>query len=204
MHFYITASKEILNRLPFNDYFQVCIAVFRLEVVFRVDSYKTFVRVWKICQKLGSFDQIAIGNEWRSLFELSPEIKEQWSKLSFDEMCIAIGVFTTNKGRKMFPNLSSLWNRVRSLPHSDAEAERGFSMLTDAKTSKINRLMIRTVNSICVTQSALRARNETARTTRITWKHFNPMDSANLYKPAVKEYGENILTLFARDGTDTF
>ena len=160
--------------------------------------------MWKICQKLASFDQIATANEWRSLFELSPEIKEQWSKLSFDEMCIAIRVFTTNKRGKMFPNLSSLLSCVRTFPHSNAQAERAFSMLTDAKTSKRNRLGIRAVNSICVTQSALRARNETARTTRITWEHFNLMDSANLYKPEVKEYIENRLTLFAWDGTDTF
>ena len=138
------------------------------------------------------------------MIELSPEIKEQWSKLSFDEMCIAIGLFTTNKGGKMFPNLSSLLSRMRTLPHSNAEAERAFSMLTDPKTSKRNRLGIRSVNSICVTQSALRARHETARTTRITWKRFNLMDSANLYKLAVKEYSENKLTLFAWDGTDTF
>ena len=138
------------------------------------------------------------------MIELSPEIKEQWSKLSFDEMCIAIGVFTTNKGGKMFLNLSSLLSRVRTLHHSNAEAEQAFSMLTDAKTSKKNRLGIRTVNSICVTQSALRTRTETARTMRITWQHYNLMDSASLYKPAVKKYNENKLTLFAWDGTDTF
>ena len=104
----------------------------------------------------------------------------------------------------MFPNLSSLLSHVRTLPHSNAEAERVFSMLTDAKTNKRNRLEIRAVNSICVTQSALRSRNETARTTRITWKHFNLMDSVNLYKAAVKECRESRLTLFAWDGTDTF
>ena len=90
----------------------------------------------------------------------------------------------------MFPNLSFLLNRVRTLPRSHAETEQAFSMLTDTITSKINRLGIRTVNSICVTQYASRARNETARTTRVTWKYFNLMDSANLYKPALKEYRE--------------
>ena len=75
LHFYITASKEIRNRLPLDDYFLGCVAVLWPEVVLKVDSYKTFIRVWKICQQLGSFDQISIGNEWKSLFELSPEIK---------------------------------------------------------------------------------------------------------------------------------
>ena len=68
LDFYITARKKIRNCLPFDDCFLVCVAVLRPEVVFNVNSHETFVRVWKICQKLESFDQIAIGNEWRSWF----------------------------------------------------------------------------------------------------------------------------------------
>ena len=63
---------------------------------------------------------------------------------------------------------------MRKLPHSNAEAELAFSMLTDAKTSKRNRLGIRTVSFICVTLSASRAGNETARTTRIPLETFQP------------------------------
>ena len=55
-------------------------------------------------------------------------------------MWSSIGVSSTSKGEKIFPNLISVLDRFRSLPHSNAEAERGFSMLTDAKTPKRNRL----------------------------------------------------------------
>ena len=55
LHFYITVSKEILNRFPFDDYFLGCVAVLRPEVVLKVDSYKTFVRVWKICRNFFKF-----------------------------------------------------------------------------------------------------------------------------------------------------
>ena len=62
----------------------------------------------------------------------------------------------------VFSKLLSLLSRERTLPPSNSEAERAFSMLTDAKISKRNRLRIRTVNYISVTQSTIRAKNENA------------------------------------------
>ena len=131
-----------------------------------------------------------------NLFEISPQVKEEWSELSFDDMCSAIASSCTNSGHKMFPNLTSLLNRVRTLPHSNAEAERAFSMLTDAKTIKRNRLGTKIINSICFTRSALKARNETARTTTVTEKHFELMNTANLYKSNKKEDMTSSLNLY--------
>ena len=56
--------------------------------------------------------------------------------MSFDDMWSAIAVFCTNSGQKMFANLNSMLNRVRSLRHFNGEAERAFYMLTDAKHNK--------------------------------------------------------------------
>ena len=100
-----------------------------------------------------------MSNEWQYLFEISRQLKEEWSKLSFGDMCSAIASFCTDSGHKMFPNLTLLLNRVHTLPHFNAEAERTFSMLTDAKTNKRNWLGTKIVNSMCVTCSALKARN---------------------------------------------
>lgn len=55
-------------------------------------------------------------------------------------------------------------------------------MLSDAKTIKRNRLGCNLVNSICVTTSALKTREETANTMKITWKHLELMNSINLYE----------------------
>ena len=113
-------------------------------------------------------------------------------------MWSSIDVSSTSTGENLFPNLTSVLNRVRSLPHSNAEAERGFSMLTDAKTPKRNRLDNRTFNSICVTRSALKARAETARTTSITSKHLQLM-TENLHEMAESDR-ESGLSLFAHEG----
>lgn len=52
-------------------------------------------------------------------------------------------------GEKLFPTLEYLIEIVFSLPHSNVEAERIFSMVTDIKTKKRNRLSNETVSAIC-------------------------------------------------------
>lgn len=59
----------------------------------------------------------------------------------------------------MFPNLKSLVEIVLSLPHSNAEAERIFSILTDVKNKKRNQLSHDTISSICVIRSSFQTNN---------------------------------------------
>lgn len=61
-----------------------------------------------------------------------------------------------------YPNLRSLLNAIRSLPNSNADPERTFSLLSDLKTKKRNRLSSTCINATCVFKSALKARKETA------------------------------------------
>ena len=72
-------------------------------------------------------------------------------------------------------------NVVRSLPHSNAEAERIFSILTDVKTCKRSKLSHDSVNSIAVIKTAFTARGETSSTISIGPNHFTLMSSNNLY-----------------------
>ena len=58
--------------------------------------------------------------------------------------------------RNKYPNLKSLVNAVRSLPHSNADPERMFSLLTDLKTKKRNKLSNACVNATCTFKSALK------------------------------------------------
>ena len=74
LEFYITASNEIRNRLPFDELFLSCISVFRPQVEFYADRKETFARVRNTCETLGSYDVTELSKEWQSLLELSPEI----------------------------------------------------------------------------------------------------------------------------------
>jgi len=97
-----------------------------------------------------------------------------------------------------YPNLRSLLNAIRSLPHSNADSERIFSLLTDIKTNKRNRLSAATVNATCVFKSALKTRGETALDMRVNEKHLSLMSTSTLYAiPAKKTI--NSLKLYAVD-----
>ena len=50
---------------------------------------------------------------------------------------------------KMFPNIELLVEAVLSFPHSNAEAERIFSIVTDVKNKKRNRLSRDTIFAMC-------------------------------------------------------
>ncbi|EGI60375.1 hypothetical protein G5I_11559 [Acromyrmex echinatior] len=65
------------------------------------------------------------------------------------------------KNINKYPNLIKLLNPVRSLPNSNADAERMFSFLIDLKTRKRNKLLSVSVNAACIVKSALKARKET-------------------------------------------
>lgn len=71
-----------------------------------------------------------------------------------------------------YPNLRLFVNAIRSLPHSNANSERAFSMLTNLKTKTRNRLLSISVNAACVLKSVLKTRNETALNMKITNIHL--------------------------------
>jgi len=55
-------------------------------------------------------------------------------------------LFSTDEGELHFPNLRLLLSVVRALPHSNAEAERVFSLIPDAKTKKRNNMSTKHLN----------------------------------------------------------
>jgi len=97
-----------------------------------------------------------------------------------------------------YPNLKSLLNAVRSLPNSNADSERIFSLLPDIKTKKRNKLSSVTVNATCVIKSALKARRETAVDINIHERHLYLMATNNLYSACPKKQKSH-LRLYAAD-----
>lgn len=74
--------------------------------------------------------------------------KRQLSSLKIDEMWKQILDFKDFNGGKLFPTLELFIEIIFSLPHSNAKAERIFSMVTDIKTKKRNRLSNDTLSAI--------------------------------------------------------
>ena len=98
-----------------------------------------------------------------------------------------------SNNRAKYPNLKSVLNAVRCFPNSNVDAERMFSLLTDVKTNKRNKLSA-TVNAICVIKSSLKARNETCINMTIKEGDLSLMSPDKLYESSAKK-DQNTLTL---------
>lgn len=81
----------------------------------------------------------------------------------------------------MFPNLSKLATLDLILPHSNAEAERIFSIVNDVKTMKRNRIGNSTLNSIAIIRSSFQDKNQTCMTFKANKNHIALHNTQNLY-----------------------
>jgi len=199
LQFYITAAEEIKKRLPVNDIFLYKLHIFQPHIALLDNNRETsFNDVSFIAKVLTGFDENGLKEEWLALYhDFTIEEKQNLSTLNFDNMWKEILKRQLNNIAK-YPNLKSLLNAIRSLPHSNADSERIFSLLTDIKTNKRNRLSAATVNATCVFKSALKTRGETALDMRVNEKHLSLMSTSTLYAiPAKKTI--NSLKLYAVD-----
>ncbi|XP_066582847.1 uncharacterized protein [Prorops nasuta] len=177
LSFLVKASEEIRDRFPIFDRFLENLNIFKAEeALFTEDREASTWKLLEICRRLGNFDKELIKNEWTSLYSTeSSEVKQYWSKLPFDNMWMAICSKLTERKEIKYPQLRLLLNILRSLPHSNAEAERCFSIIPDNKNKKRNKLSPETVNAICVIKYALRFKNETSLSMSVTEQHLHLM-----------------------------
>ena len=73
-----------------------------------------------------------------------------------------------------------------------------FSISTDVKSKKCNKLSSTSVNATCVIKSALKTRGEKAISMTITQQHLSRMSSDKLYAACPKKE-KSCLTLYAAD-----
>ncbi|XP_076247752.1 uncharacterized protein LOC143187402 [Calliopsis andreniformis] len=166
--FYIRAITEIIICFPLKDTFLSSLQVFDSKLaLFDSNRDHTLKNLIYVAQKLGSFDHL--------------KLKEEWNKLYYTFDKVQINSARDKDNNLLFPILKQLVNVVRSLPHSNAEAERVLSILTDVKTCKRNKLSHDSVNSIAVIKTAFKAHGESSSTISIGPNHFALMSSHNLY-----------------------
>jgi len=173
--FYVTAAEEIRKRLPVNNTFLSKLQVFASSgSLFNTDREKSFNDVFFISKTIGDFDEDALKKEWIALgSDLIIKGKENLSKLNFDNMWKEILQCQYPNNISKYPNLTNVLNAVRSLPNSNADPERMFSLLTDVQIKKRNKLSSASINAICVFKSALKAKRETCINMTIEEKHLS-------------------------------
>ncbi|KYN12793.1 hypothetical protein ALC57_15028 [Trachymyrmex cornetzi] len=87
-----------------------------------------------------------------------------------------------SNGDQMFSTLESLIEVMFSLPHSNAEAERIFSIVSDVKNKKRNRLSNDIVSAICIIRSSFQTQGNNCLNFEVEPRHLELHNSENLYK----------------------
>lgn len=152
LQFYLTALEEIQNRLPLkpNSIFKEIeflnpMAAFsenNKDYNFDLICTKYKITLNDLTQEFRTLEYNFTKHEIKS-FE-SMDVVEFWAKIikakDFNDKLI-------------FPNLSKLVKIILGLPHANADAERIFSIITDVRTKKRNKLSHTLLNSICTIRS---------------------------------------------------
>ncbi|KAK0073059.1 hypothetical protein PV325_010321 [Microctonus aethiopoides] len=110
-----------------------------------------YINVGDECQKfLDNCDSEIAEKMQKLLFRtISGEQKQHISSLTLENMWAEVFKAEYSPGVPVFDNLKTLVDMVLILPHSNAEAERTFSNVTDILTKKRNRIGNDTVAAIC-------------------------------------------------------
>lgn len=134
--------------MPITDPFLCKLKVFDIDTTLRDPNRESsFKDVSFIAQTINGFDDDGLRKEWFALHQSFTEAeKDSFVILNFDEMWKQI----FQKHTDQYLNLKSLLNAVRSLPNSNVDSERIFSMLPDLKTKKRNKLSNESINANCV------------------------------------------------------
>jgi len=172
----------MLKRLPYKDTFLEHLSFLEPNITFYDESR---VKIPNLSHVTARFENINCSNldfEWGILpSRFNKEEKIELSSLEIDEMWKQILDRKDFDGEKLFPTLESLIAIIFSLPHSNAEAERIFSMVTDIKTKKRNRLSNDMVSAICTIRSHFQAENINCITFPVDPRHLELHNSLNLY-----------------------
>ncbi|KYN17826.1 hypothetical protein ALC57_09864 [Trachymyrmex cornetzi] len=200
--FYEIAEKGIRNKLFVKDEFLSKWRIFEPKFALQQEDEKNSPNnsvqdIIFVAQRFGGFHDV---KRRTAISKKEFHIREQKAtiiNLDFDEAWKTIMATKKADGKFRYPVLNKLVNTIQSLPNSNADAERVFSMLTDVKTKERNKLHPSNVQSLCVFKLILRARGETARTMIVDARYLT-LISKNVYKTNARE-NSCFLLLFDAD-----
>ncbi|KAK3910199.1 Zinc finger protein 862 [Frankliniella fusca] len=179
LDFYVTAVQEIQKRLPLKDNVIQGMSFLDPGVLFAPSARSGPTGMSGIDAVVSQFKEklelniTAVAHEWRRIPNIiSGERREKWSSLAVEDMWAEIREMKDGFGDKMFPNLVKLAEVALVMPHSNAEWERVFSIVTDVKNKKRNRMGAECLSAICVSRSAFKAKGIDCVTFEVRKEHL--------------------------------
>lgn len=185
LNFFVTASEEMVKRLPFNNPMYKEIKFIAPNIALDLETRQQFKDLPALKLKFKKYiDTNKITEEWRQLpCQFNAQEIERLKSLSIPEMWHELSMiknFTSET--PIFTNISKLAKLVLALPHSNAEAERVFSIINHVKTKSRNRIGDKSLNSVSVIRSSFNDKNQTCMTFKVEDKHIQLHNYQNLYE----------------------
>nr|XP_033339080.1 uncharacterized protein LOC117227710 isoform X1 [Megalopta genalis]XP_033339081.1 uncharacterized protein LOC117227710 isoform X1 [Megalopta genalis]XP_033339082.1 uncharacterized protein LOC117227710 isoform X1 [Megalopta genalis] len=146
-NFYQAAFKSAVDMLPFDDIFLSSLKFLQPSVALDLQKHENHIE--NILQKFKSkFDDEVVLQEWYFLGFLEEETKSALLSLNVYNFWIKMIEISDNRAQK-FKNICKLALLCLTLPNSNTEIERLFSLVNDIKTKNRNRLGHRMVSALC-------------------------------------------------------
>ncbi|EFA07106.1 hypothetical protein TcasGA2_TC010096 [Tribolium castaneum] len=136
IQFYQTSAEEIQKRFFENNIFKD-FCFLSPEVALEPKGRDTIPNLQRLSQHFGDYgiENSELELEWRNLpFMVTSSLKEKYYTLTIDEHWFENSKIKNFEDKYAFLNLSKLAKIIASLPHSNAAAERIFSIVTDVKS----------------------------------------------------------------------
>lgn len=190
LHFYITASTEIRDNLHFDHDLLYKITILDPAKIFeRKENLAMSGDIICISRALSvNINEVELQKEWDDLpTYFSREDQHKIRGCNFDEGWKKILLTENQNGEIVFGNLLTLINAVRSLPNSNADAERTFSVFPDTVTKKRVKLSTETTDALVTTKIKYTARNELPALIDIDENLLSRMESKIVYEPRKKK-----------------
>uniref|UniRef100_A0A0K8TX93 HAT C-terminal dimerisation domain-containing protein n=1 Tax=Bactrocera latifrons TaxID=174628 RepID=A0A0K8TX93_BACLA len=157
LQFYIISLEEIQRRLPLGTGIFKEMEFLSPEIAMGVKGNKNDFTFKNICSRF-NVDAYALLPEWRTFeFNFKSDEKDNLLKMGTEEFWIT--KMKNLNDNFLFPTISKLAKFVLTLPHANADSERIFSIVTDVRTKKRNKLSHANLTSICIIRSFLQDEN---------------------------------------------
>jgi len=163
LSFYQTAFAELKNRLPLFDPLFKEMKFICPKIALDFDVRKTLPKLDNLKTKYGHLVECEndIQKEWEDLpAYFSAEERGLLIKKGCEEFWVYLSKLKNFSDQFVFRNLAFLAKLVLTLPHSNAETERIFSLMVDAKTKKRNRMGPELLDSLLFINSNMKSKDK--------------------------------------------
>lgn len=145
------------------------------------EQLKSLAPVWQKFSKIEGMDGARVDTEWHTIainFVDNEIEKERLSNLSAEEFWSQLGQIKNFQDKFEYKHVAELAKWCMSLPHSNAETERVFSVVNDVKSKKRNKLGSESLDAV----AKIRFSSKTCcQKFSVTDKHIALMNAKQLY-----------------------